>query len=240
VSCQSKPFPIEGDISDDAAKVRALMQRRAILLVTMLTALAGASGCKPEIGDECSVSTDCSSTGDRLCDTTQPNGYCTIYNCEPGTCPEEAICVSFEISKSEVCEDPQLTSPFQRSFCMRNCSSDDDCRGGYDCVDMNDPLNEWGAAVNEYGPVNGAICISPYAAAALPDDYSTAVCHGNKDAGYDGPIITPDAGTPLTDGGVEDADTDADAATTDPDASLDASGDADADLDAGTDAATDT
>lgn len=225
-----------GDILEDAAKVRALMHRRATLLVTILTALAGAAGCKPEIGDECSVSTDCSSTGDRLCDTTQPGGYCTIYNCEPGTCPEEAVCVAFEISKSAVCDDPQMSSRLQRNFCMRSCGGDDDCRGGYHCVDMNDPTNPWAAQVNEYQPVNGAVCISPYTAAPLPEEFETGVCKGNKDGGYDGSLYTPDTGTPIEDAGVEDAD----ATTTNPDASLDASSDADADLDGGSDAGSDS
>lgn len=229
-----------GDICEDKAKVRALMQQRATLLVTILVALAGAASCKPEIGDECSVSTDCSSTGDRLCDTTQPGGYCTIYNCEPGTCPEEAICVAFEISKSDVCEDPQLSSRLQRNFCMRSCEGNDDCRGGYSCEDMNDPLNPWRAAVNEHGSVNGAVCISPYSAAPLPEEFSTDSCYGNKDAGFDSAPWTPDTGTPIEDAGVEDADIDADAASTDPDASLDASSDPDADLDGGSDAGADT
>lgn len=225
-----------GDIFEDAAKVRALMHRRATMLVTIFAALAGAASCKPEIGDECSVSTDCSSTGDRLCDTTQPGGYCTIYNCERGTCPEEAICVSFESTKSAVCDDPQMSSRLQRNFCMRSCGGDDDCRGGYHCEDMNDPQNPWGAQVYEDQPVNGAVCISPYSAAQLPEDFSTDVCFGNKDAGFDGSLWTPDTGTPIEDAGVEDAD----ATTTDPDASLDASSDADADLDGGSDAGSDS
>ncbi|HMR78024.1 MAG TPA: hypothetical protein PKD61_23100, partial [Polyangiaceae bacterium] len=64
----------------------------------VLALVCGLYGCKPEIGDECSVSTDCSNAGERLCDTTLPGGYCTIFNCEPGTCPDEAGCVAFKNS----------------------------------------------------------------------------------------------------------------------------------------------
>ena len=63
-------------------------------IFTLLSSLAFVA-CKPEIGDECEISTDCSATGDRLCDTTQPGGYCTIRSCEAQTCPEEALCVEF-------------------------------------------------------------------------------------------------------------------------------------------------
>src|SRR5258705_13828561 len=52
-----------------------------------------AVGCSPKIGDKCSVSTDCSVQGDRLCDPTQPGGYCTVFNCEPDRCPDESVCV---------------------------------------------------------------------------------------------------------------------------------------------------
>jgi len=39
-----------------------------------LTALV-ALGCQPEIGDSCHTSVDCSQSGNRLCDVTQPGGY---------------------------------------------------------------------------------------------------------------------------------------------------------------------
>ncbi len=140
-----------------------------------LVALA-ALGCQPEIGDECDVSTDCSSTGDRLCDSTQPGGYCTIFNCEPGTCPDEAICVAFGTSVSDApeCADPQVPSRLQRTFCLRKCADDDECRGGYDCVNLR-KSNPWGAAVVEKKG-SGKVCIVPYEGAALPDGGSRAVC----------------------------------------------------------------
>ena len=63
--------------------------RPRFTLALVLAALALVTGCQPKIGDACNTSTDCSTQGDRLCDTTQPGGYCTIFNCEPNTCPED-------------------------------------------------------------------------------------------------------------------------------------------------------
>src|SRR5438874_282901 len=104
--------------------------------VAALAALAVALGigCKPKIGDGCAVSTDCSVNGDRLCDTTQPGGYCTVFNCEPGTCPaDQSVCVAFH---DQVCADPRSSERFERTFCMRTCDDDSDCRGGqYACLD---------------------------------------------------------------------------------------------------------
>jgi hypothetical protein len=179
---------------------------RALLVALALTL---AAGCKPKIGDDCSVSTDCSSTGDRLCDTTQPGGYCTIFNCEPGTCPEEAYCVAFLTAPSLVCEDPQDPDRLQRTFCMRRCDNDGDCRGGYDCVNLNNPDNPWGAKVVEFGSVNGKMCIAPYTGLPAPEDSNTEVCTGT-DAGFDVVPWEPDTGAP-TDAGTDAASDAADA-----------------------------
>lgn len=116
-----------------------------LLLLPVLLALA--AGCKPEIGDECKLSTDCSAAGDRLCDITAPGGYCTVYNCEPGACPEdESLCVEFGAQRSPAaaCQDQQATSPYARTFCMATCESDADCRDGYECADLSTG-NAWDA-----------------------------------------------------------------------------------------------
>ncbi len=68
----------------------------------ILAAAGLALGCTPKIGDDCTVSTNCSTTGDRLCDVTQPGGYCTTFNCEPGSCPEDSVCVNFGTTLSPV------------------------------------------------------------------------------------------------------------------------------------------
>lgn len=62
------------------------------------------SGCKAKIGDACKRSTDCSRTGERICDlshrvngqgipTPAGSGECTIEGCGRGSCPKEAACV---------------------------------------------------------------------------------------------------------------------------------------------------
>jgi hypothetical protein len=121
-----------------------------------------AAGCGSSIGDKCSANVECSPTGDRICDTSQLDGYCTVEGCDLTSCPDEAVCVrffsagflsrtcnpdtegtvdphvapTFDCSSAEVC----LTSGFcaqrtsERRFCMKGCESDDDCRSGYACV----------------------------------------------------------------------------------------------------------
>lgn len=216
--------------------MHALREKLELYAVVALVALAGAAGCKPEIGDECDVSTDCSNVGDRLCDTTQPGGYCTIFNCEPGTCPEEAICVAF---KTSACPGADDAIRFTRTFCLKSCEENGDCRGGYDCIDMNNPDNPWGAEVVESGPVNGNVCIVPHQGSVSGVDAGApppGVCSGT-DAGFDVQYWEPDAGEPLVDAGTDASDAAADApADTGSDASSDApDGGADASSDASSD-----
>lgn len=117
-------------------------------------------GCAPKIGKKCSISTDCSQLGDRLCDTNQPEGYCTIFNCEPDTCPD-AICVGFDPSLDPACGkvDDGRWPRFQRSFCMAPCSSDGDCRDGYECIDLSRPENQTSrrAEVVDLGASDGGL-----------------------------------------------------------------------------------
>ena len=124
---------------------------RTLFWVVGFAAMALAAGCSPKIGDKCTVSTDCSATGDRLCDITEPGGYCTVFNCEPDGCPDDAACINFGTTLSNVtqvvngmttiapaCTAGQGDSPYQRSFCMASCETDSDCRGGYKCVEPSD------------------------------------------------------------------------------------------------------
>lgn len=104
----------------------------------LLLLLAAVAACTPEIGDKCLLSTDCSIRGDRLCDTSQPGGYCTQFNCRSNSCPEEASCVLFN-SALPGCGFDDRAGPtgsrVGRSFCVARCSSDADCREGYTCAD---------------------------------------------------------------------------------------------------------
>lgn len=69
---------------------------RAAILATgvVLIALAGV-GCGHNIGDGCSINTDCSPNNDRTCDLSQPGGYCTIEGCDQSSCPSDSACVRF-------------------------------------------------------------------------------------------------------------------------------------------------
>ena len=88
-----------------------------LLMIGMVIGMASVWGCSQEIGDECGSNADCGS--DRLCDTSQPGGYCTVSPCTDDTCPSEAVCVKFA---------PQV------SYCMKICYDDTHCRKGYVCV----------------------------------------------------------------------------------------------------------
>lgn len=136
------------------------------------------AGCKPQIGDKCQVSTDCSQTGDRLCDVSEPDGYCTIYNCEPkgsnasAACPDEGSCIAFGEQPSPVlgCQGGLGSVPYQRTFCLKICKNGSDCRGGYVCEDPQaDPRF---AAVDVDGPTK--VCMVAFSAEA--PDGSNGVC----------------------------------------------------------------
>ena len=98
------------------------------------------AGCAPKIGDACAQSTDCSTQGNRVCDTAQLGGYCTIFDCARNSCPDMASCVVFNVSVPGCAYDdylaPQRTG---RALCMGRCQSSSDCRQGYECVDPRQP-----------------------------------------------------------------------------------------------------
>lgn len=75
------------------------------------------SACAAEIGDECERSNQCPAGA--ICDTSTPDGYCTIPQCTQTGCPQESTCIEFG----------QRTS-----FCMKWCEDDGDCRSGHQCV----------------------------------------------------------------------------------------------------------
>jgi len=139
---------------------------RAFLAFGVLALTGGALACSPQVGDPCKDAADCSQVGDLLCDTTQPGGYCTQFNCEPGGCDDDSLCIAFRARESFelACDNPQIPSRFERTFCMATCSNDGDCRGseGYACEDMNIPDNLYGAVVVEENDANGMVCVQPY------------------------------------------------------------------------------
>lgn len=168
------------------------------------------TACQPKIGDKCQLHSDCSVTGGRIClpdlsTATQPNfpaGYCTMFNCEPGTCPDEASCVAYGTvpSARPGCADV-LSQRFERTFCMRSCSSSSDCRtdSGYACVDLSPKDNPWGAVVVENGARPSTVCVLPASGSIAPVMVAAAgvpgVCAPPADASFPpGPVLAaPDA-----------------------------------------------
>jgi hypothetical protein len=131
-------------------------------LILGLALLSLAAGCSRKIGDACTISTDCSVTGDRLCDTTEPGGYCTQFNCEPNSCPDDSVCVLFA---DNTCTAATQSIRFRRTFCMATCESDGDCRAGYRCLDMT---REPGRSVVDLDPRSLTVCIVPQSSAPAP------------------------------------------------------------------------
>src|SRR5262245_58444315 len=132
----------------------------AQLLLVLAVAAASGAGCRREIGDECTTAADCNPNGSRSCDSSQPGGYCTIQGCDERSCPEEAACIRYfpaqfltracepgatpdrcplepEIccAADEICLNTGMCAPLSTElrYCVKTCSSVDDCRGGYEC-----------------------------------------------------------------------------------------------------------
>ncbi|HVK89306.1 MAG TPA: hypothetical protein VM513_34525 [Kofleriaceae bacterium] len=134
-------------------------------LITLVLALA--AGCGSEIGDSCTLSIDCSPDGDRQCDSSAKEGYCTIQGCDFNTCPDEAVCVSFfsggftnrpcessdDCSLDELCalDGHCVTQKSEQRNCMRTCESNDDCRDGYECRDLQLMIEHGGQPVMSPG-----------------------------------------------------------------------------------------
>ncbi len=134
--------------------------KSGILLFVALAATAFVAGaCSKKIGDDCKINPDCDPEGDRLCDLSQPGGYCTIDGCDERSCPEEAACIRFFPQRNlgkECKEDPNVCAAdeicvpdavcangnrssccaprvTERRYCALKCGGSGDCRGGYEC-----------------------------------------------------------------------------------------------------------
>ena len=84
---------IHRPISISKSPVSRILMKKYIFLWILVIAFG--PGCGAEIGDSCSTNLDCSPMGERICDTAQVEGYCTIEGCDLTTCPEEAECIRF-------------------------------------------------------------------------------------------------------------------------------------------------
>lgn len=131
----------------------------AFARIFAVLAVAATAACGSEIGDSCLLSSDCDPNGQRNCDRTQADGYCTIIGCDYDTCPEESVCVRFFVggftdracdpttedlpssdgtdvcSIDEVCPLSGYCVPrsAEARYCMRKCSDGGDCRDEYEC-----------------------------------------------------------------------------------------------------------
>jgi len=121
---------------------------RALAIQVGLLALVTAA-CGHKIGDSCSVASDCSQDGTRVCDTFSPGGYCTVQNCDYGTCPEDSACIRFlpalenaptcsaqaDCAIDELCTIGGQCAPtsIEQRFCMATCGDNGDCRDAYEC-----------------------------------------------------------------------------------------------------------
>jgi hypothetical protein len=113
----------------------ARTQARSLAIAWVALALGALfSGCQPGIGDACTTALQCSSSGSRLCDMTQPHGYCTLVGCDEGTCPSEAVCVKFWPKVAM----PQDSDRLGTNYCMYKCTTNSDCRSGYSCLSQTE------------------------------------------------------------------------------------------------------
>ncbi len=167
-----------------ARLTRSLAVAVPSLLVPLLALLVA---CTPQVGNKCTLSTDCSQLGDRLCDTTQPGGYCTVFNCEPDQCPS-SVCVAFGQVLDPACGATVggRWPRFQRSFCLAACNGDGDCRDQYQCVDLSSPQNQIArsAEVVDEGAADGGlgykVCMATTCGDGIQDGTETDVdCGGN-------------------------------------------------------------
>ncbi len=124
---------------------------RQLVLISVVLAAGLLMGCGNEIGDSCSISRDCSTKGERICDQASPNGYCTILGCDFDTCPDEAECIRFFTSSTtnlscttdiacapdELCTLGGFCVPRSSEvrYCMKTCGGSGDCRDDYECRD---------------------------------------------------------------------------------------------------------
>jgi len=139
---------------------------RSAFLVTVLLAGLAAPACGKHVGDGCKTNIDCAQDGTRICDLSQPGGYCTLDGCDDTSCPKDSVCVRFfdqkfstgtcttapgtigECQPDEICvvcgpSPTQIERPCcvpsasERRYCADACGSNGDCRGGYVCQQSN-------------------------------------------------------------------------------------------------------
>lgn len=144
------------------------------LAFVVLSALV--SACGPAIGDSCESALDCSSQGSRLCDRTQPSGYCTLQGCEQGTCPQESDCIRFRPAKDRLAS----------TYCMLSCEESSDCRTGegYACLSPSNFGDPDAMEADNLDAPGGRFCALPSSPA--PMEEGTVGTETQADAGTEG------------------------------------------------------
>jgi hypothetical protein len=189
----------------------ALWQKAVLSWVAPLAvalAAAFAMGCTPHIGDKCAVNSDCSLQGNLQCDTSQPNGYCTFFNCTANTCQNNAACVAVNANVPG-CPYNDYMSPSRTTvnMCLESCGKDSDCRTGdnYECVD---PCGApWNAQIvdNHGGNMCGGVRVClPTPTFNFEGGVASADASQTADSGTDSgtPINICSAAGPALDGSV--------------------------------------
>jgi hypothetical protein len=159
-----KDAAVNRAIESGTATTRVGRRARAThagLLAAAVVGILAVGGCGRKIGDSCVTSLDCDpTTGTRICDLSQPGGYCVIEGCDARSCPEDSYCVRFfpemfltgscslsganaesACAADEICvpaaagEDAGVCArrALERRYCVQSCGGDGDCRGGYGC-----------------------------------------------------------------------------------------------------------
>ena len=172
------------------------------LSVGVVAGAAGLVGCTPHIGDHCNLNTDCSIQGTLLCDTSQPNGYCTFFNCAPNSCQNGAVCVMLHASVPGCpYDDYQAPSRTARTMCLAPCSKNSDCRTGegYECADPTQA--PWDAIIIDSNNLQKVCLVNPSLGVPASFDDAGAGDDGPNVCQATGPDVPPiDAGVSLADG----------------------------------------
>ncbi|HEX8792464.1 MAG TPA: hypothetical protein VF765_16055 [Polyangiaceae bacterium] len=138
---------------------------------TLLAAGLLLGGCTPHIGDHCQLNTDCSIDGTRVCDNSQPNGYCTSFNCVANSCLDNAVCVMVNASVPGCpYNDYQAPSRTHTTLCLKNCGQDSDCRTGEGYVCRDPELAPYNGKIIDDSPTSNKVCVAlPYYDAGGPN-----------------------------------------------------------------------
>lgn len=122
-----------------------------LVLASLLALGALATACSKDIGVDCQTALDCGQdqANPRICDLSQPGGYCTLDGCDEKLCPSESVCIRFfprrfptaSCSSSDGCSFDEICLPegvcvprsSERRYCAFKCGNNGDCRDGYEC-----------------------------------------------------------------------------------------------------------